>query len=180
MPLKLYIAAKKYSSWSLRPWILMKALSIPFTEVNVEIEGGANGNANPALLKISPNGLVPCLEHDGLPIWDSMAITEYLYETTPAVWPVNREARALARCISAEMHSGFPEVRGCLSMNIMYKLPTPYPVEGNPKLVGQLARIEAIWVEARTKFGIPSGEGPYMFGAFTAADAMYAPVVRFF
>jgi len=178
MPLKLYIALKKYSSWSLRPWILLKALSIPFTEITVEIEGGANGAANPALLKISPNGLVPCLEDNGTPVWDSLAICEYLYESHPGVWPAGKEARALARCIASEMHSGFPDVRGCLSMNIMFKLPTPYPVESNPRLAAQLARIEDIWVEARSKFGIPSGEGAYLFGSFTAADAMYAPVVR--
>lgn len=173
---KLAIAAKKYSSWSLRPWVLLRGLDIPFTEVCVEIAGGANGSPNPALLAISPSGLVPCLGTSEGPIWDSLAISEYLYEVDSRVWPADKVARAFARCMSAEMHSGFPDVRGTLSMNIAYILPNPLPVEPGSRLDSQLKRIAALWVEARTRFGIPSGQGPFLFGAFCAADAMYCPV----
>jgi len=175
-PMKLYIANKKYSSWSLRPWVLCKALGITFEEVLVGIQGNANGSGNTSLLTVSPSGLVPCLSTPDGPVWDSLAISEYLYEMEPKVWPRERAARAFARCIAAEMHSGFPDIRSQMSMNIAYVLPAPYPVEEGSRLQTQIKRIESIWAEARSRFGEPSGEGPFLFGSFCAADAMYAPI----
>ena len=169
----LYIGQKRYSSWSLRPWILMKALRIPFTEAFVPVEGVG---FNPRLLASSPSGLLPLLQlADKTAIWDSLAIAEFLYERCPAVWPADAAARALARCVSAEMHSGFPDVRAQMSFHLGFELAAPLPLEG--KAAAQVARIEQIWRECRERFGAPSGAGPFLFGAFSAADAMYAPVV---
>ena len=147
----------------------MRALGIPFTEASVHIEGVG---ANPRLRAASPSGLVPLLTHGELRIWDSLAIAEYLYERHPSVWPAAPAARALARCISAEMHSGFPDLRGALSFNLGYRLAAPFPLEG--KVAAQVERIAALWRGAREAHG---AGGPYLFGAaFTQADAMYAPV----
>jgi glutathione S-transferase len=105
---------------------------------------------------------------------------EFLHDSgLPGVWPADRAARTLARCVAFEMHSGFPEVRAALSFNMGYQLLQPFPLTG--KVALQIQRIEAIWRECRERFGAPSGSGPYLFGAFTAADAMYCPVAfRFF
>jgi glutathione S-transferase len=171
--LTLYIGNKCFSSWSLRPWVAMKQLEIPFEEAFVRLrtpETGAN------LARVSPNELVPVLHHDGKVIWETLAILEYLNELFPQkqLWPEDRDARAFARSVATEMHSGFREVRYGWPMNLRRpKSYKPLDAEG----AQQRRRIEAIWRECREKFG--SG-GPFLFGHFTTADAMYAPVVTRF
>ncbi len=163
--MKLYIANKNYSSWSLRPWVLMRKLDIPFDEVMVPFGSrGAEGFRG-----FSPSGRVPCL-HDGeLVVWDSLAITEYLAERFRAVWPQDVEARAYARCAAAEMHSGFQGLRSHCGMNCGLKVridPLPLNVKND------LDRIDALWCKGLQRFG-----GPYLAGAeFTAGDAFFAPV----
>jgi glutathione S-transferase len=158
----LVIGNKNYSSWSLRPWIAMKVLGIEFQEKYVPLYGPG---AKQELLLESPAGKVPILIDGGVRVWDSLAILEYLAETNPKMWPAGREARAAARSISAEMHSGFPNLRNHMSMNVRKR----YPGKGRtPEVLDEVKRINAIWSEAK---------GPFLFGAFCAADAMYAPVV---
>ncbi|MGB7300665.1 MAG: glutathione S-transferase family protein [Burkholderiaceae bacterium] len=166
--LKLYIGDKNYSSWSLRPWLLMTTLAIDFDEVPVRVAGtGPNDGHRP----YSDNGLVPCL-HDGeLRVWDSLAICEYLYETQAAVWPADRQARARARSVSAEMHAGFGDIRSAMPMNIKLRLAgraLTAPEQAD------LDRISTIWENCRSEF---DSDGPFLFGQFCAADAMFAPVV---
>jgi glutathione S-transferase len=173
MAFRLIIGNKCMSSWSLRPWLAMKQLEIPFEEGFVRLrtpETAAN------LARISPNEMVPVLHHDGEVIWDSLAILEYLNELFPEkhLWPQDRDARAFARSISNEMHSGFREVRYGWPMNLRRpRSHRPLDAEGEK----QRSRIEAIWRECREKFG---KGGTFLFGRFTAADAMYAPVVTRF
>jgi glutathione S-transferase len=173
MALKLYIGNKCFSSWSLRPWVAMKHLGIPFEEGFVRLrtpETLAN------LLKVSPTGMVPVLHHDARVIWETLAILEYLNEVYPEkeLWPADRDARAFARCVATEMHSGFREVRYGWPMNLRRpKGHKPLDTEGEQ----QRERIEAIWRECRERYG---NGGPFLFGAFSAADAMYAPVVTRF
>ena len=170
--MKLFIGSKNYSSWSLRPWAALKLLDLPFDEVVVQLAGkGVSINHKP----FSPNGLVPCL-HDGeIVVFDSLAIIEYLGEKSPGahalgfIWPQDAKARALARSICAEMHSGFSALRNNCPMNIKLKL------EGGPLSEGvaaDLARIDAIWTDCLSASG-----GPFLFGSrMSAADAFYAPV----
>lgn len=162
----LYIANKNYSSWSLRPWILMRALSIPFVERLMPFgESVRSGKFR----EFSPSGRVPCLHDGSRIIWDSLAIMEYLAERHAGVWPENEDARAWARCVACEMHSGFTELRSHCSMNCGLRVKLH---EIGPGLRGDIARIDAIWTEGRTRFG-----GPWLTGAdFSAADAFYAPV----
>jgi glutathione S-transferase len=161
----LHIANKNYSSWSLRPWALMTALDIPFTEhVHYFQPGGQHG-----FNSFSPSALVPCLVDGETAVWDSLAIVEYLYESHPAVWPAAKAARAYARSAAAEMHSGFGTLRTICSMTVGQRIKlhdTP------PALVRDIARLDALWNHGFTHFG-----GPYLAGdAFTAADAFFAPV----
>lgn len=163
---KLHIANKNYSSWSLRPWVLMRELSIPFEEALLPFPGsGGHGNFR----EFSPTGRVPCLIDADQTVWDSLAITEYLAEIFPAVWPKDRSARAWARSVAAEMHSGFSSLRDTCGMNCGVRVRIaafPVPVQAD------WARIDGIWNEGLTRFG-----GPFLTGAaFTAADAFYAPV----
>jgi glutathione S-transferase len=158
----LVIGNKNYSSWSLRPWLAMKQLGIAFDEVRISLYGPG---AKDRILQHSPAGKVPILKDGNTVVWDSLAILEYLAEKHPRLWPSAREDRAKARAISAEMHSGFPNVRNHMSMNVRKR----YPGKGRtPEVMAEIERIKAIWSEAR---------GPFLFGDFTAADAMYAPVV---
>jgi glutathione S-transferase len=151
---------------------------VAFEEVMVAVEGKGFAKVHQ---QYSPNGLVPCVhDDDGTIVWDSLAIAEYLAERSPAgaVWPENPRARVLARCISAEMHSGFGDVRATMPMNIKTRVAG---MELSEKVAQQVERIEELWTDARTTYGVPSGAGPYLFGKFTAADAFYAPIVwRFF
>ncbi|WP_438764643.1 glutathione S-transferase family protein [Kushneria sp. TE3] len=166
MRYRLHIANKNYSSWSMRPWVLMGALGIDFEEVLTPFEYGAR---QPAFDAFSPTGKVPCLVDGALTVWDSLAICEYLAETTPAVWPQDPMARAFARCAAAEMHSGFAALRDECSMNCGLTIEVGTPSEA---LTRDLERLDLLWCSGLERFG-----GPWLAGdAFTAVDAFYAPV----
>ena len=171
--MELFIGNKNYSSWSLRPWLLMKHFDLPFTERMVGVAGRGPNDLHRGY---SQNGLVPCLHlENNFQIWDTLAIAEFLAETFPAkhLWPSDRLARARARSVSAEMHSGFGSLRSAMGMNIKMRL------QGAPlsaEVAADVARIDQIWTEARRAFAINSDQ-PYLFGAFSVADAMFAPVI---
>ena len=160
----LHIGNKNYSSWSLRPWVLMTTLAIPFEERLHVFGPGFSAKAAG-----SPSGKVPCLVDDGLQVWDSFAIAEYLAERHPGVWPAEAKARAWARCAAAEMHSGFFALRNHCSMSCGIRLrraSTP------PALAADLARLAELWSDGLARFG-----GPYLAGRdFTAVDAFFCPV----
>lgn len=163
---ELVIANKNYSSWSLRPWILMKVLEIPFTERQIPFPTGASHST---YKPFSPSGRVPCLIDAGLPVWDSLAIVEYLAERHGGVWPADPVARAFSRCAAAEMHSGFNALRNMCGMNCGIRVELR---ERPPALQADILRIGEIWNEGLSRFG-----GPYLAGpAFTAVDAFFAPV----
>ena len=164
--LNLYITNKNYSSWSLRPWVLMRELGIAFEEKLVPFGGAADPHNFRAF---SPTGKVPCLVDANTVVWESLAIVEYLAEMSPGVWPAGAHARAWARCAAAEMHAGFPDLRNICSMNCGLRVQlNPYP----SALAGDIARIDALWDEGQSRFG-----GPFLAGAaFTAVDAFFAPV----
>jgi glutathione S-transferase len=170
MTLTLVIGNKNYSSWSLRPWIAMKVAGIPFEEavIPLYIEGSRE-----RILKYSPAGKVPILIDGDLTVWDTIAILEYLAERFPdaGLWPADRRARSLARSVSAEMHSGFQALRQHCTMNLwLPPKPRPQPDE----VMENMRRIEELWRDCRKRYG---KGGPFLFGRFGAADAMYAPVV---
>lgn len=169
MGLDLYIGNKNYSSWSLRVWLLLKHFDIPFTEHMVSVAGR---DYNPALRPIAANAKVPCLHANGFQIWESLAIAEYLAEQYPDLWPSDPKARTRARSISAEMHAGFANLRKAMPMNLKFRLKGK---QADAVVQRDIDRIVEIWVEARTKFA-SHGE-PYLFGAFSVADGMYAPIV---
>jgi len=159
---ELYIANKNYSSWSLRPWVLMQVLKIPFAEKLVRLGGDFQ--------RFSPSGKVPCLVEGEVTVWDSLAIIEYLAERHPGVWPVDGVARAFARSAAAEMHSGFGALRSICSMSCGVKVRLH---ETPAHLKQDIARLNALWNDGLARFG-----GPYLAGKkFTAADAFFAPVV---
>lgn len=164
--LQLYIANKNYSSWSLRPWLLMKQIGIEFDEILVAF----GESADPAGFRaFSPTGKVPCLVDNGTTIWDSLAITEYLAESTPAVWPTDKIARAWARSTSAEMHSGFSKIRNICTMNCGLRVKLH---QSSPALMNEWQRVDQLWCEGLSQFG-----GPFLAGDnFTAVDAFYAPL----
>ena len=172
--LRLVIANKLYSSWSLRPWLVMRAFEIPFEEKAVPLR---RPETKDAIAKYSPSGKLPALIDGDVVIWESLAIIEYLAENKAdkQIWPRNREARAHARAISNEMHGGFLALRQACPMNLAKRFMTPALSDD---AVTNVARIEQIWRDARARFGTRThGAGPYLFGQFTAADAMYAPLV---
>ena len=169
----LVIANKNYSSWSMRPWVLLRALGIDFEEVQLKFESDAWRRH---IGRWSPTGLVPVLWIDGEQIWESLAIVETVAERFPdrPVWPRDPAARAHARAVCAEMHAGFRAVRGTMPMNIR----GAHPGKGmTPESRRDIDRIVAIWTGCRERFG---RGGELLFGAFTAADAYYAPVVMRF
>ena len=169
-PIKLVIGNKNYSSWSLRPWIVLKYFKIPFEEIFIALwEPGFKEQ----ILKYSPAGKVPILIHGSTVIWESIAICEYLSELFPSqnLWPRDPKARAQARAISAEMHAGFMDMRKNFPMNIKEHRPDK---ERGPEVLANVKRVIEIWDNARRQF---KNAGPYLFGAFSIADAMYAPVV---
>ena len=173
MALTLVIGNRNYSSWSLRPWIAMKAAGIPFEEKLIPLyEPGSREQ----VLKYSPAGRVPVLIDGGAAIWESLAILEHLAEKFPAVnlWPQDAAARSHARTVASEMHAGFAALRRACTMN--FWLP-PRPRPQGDEVMADVARIEALWSDCRARFG---KGGPFLFGAFGAADAMYAPVVARF
>ncbi|KQT83110.1 glutathione S-transferase family protein [Aurantimonas sp. Leaf443] len=163
--MRLTIANKNYSSWSLRPWVLMKALAIPFEERILYF----GPQTKDAFRAASPTARVPVLETDGLTVWDSLAIVETLAETHPGVWPSNRAARAFARSACAEMHAGFPVLRDICTMSCGVRVALS---DMPPALQADIGRVGAIFEEGLTRFG-----GPFLAGeAFTAADAFFCPV----
>jgi glutathione S-transferase len=171
--LTLVIGNKNYSSWSMRPWVLLRQLGIPFEEKKLRFH---SNEWDAEIERWSPSRLVPVLWRDKLTVWDSLAIAEAVHEWYPDrnVWPKDPAARAFARCAAAEMHSGFRELRAKMPMNIR----ASHPGKGmTPEVQANIDRIETLWSEARTRFG---AGGPFLFGAFSAADAMYAPVVMRF
>ncbi|MGP0060316.1 MAG: glutathione S-transferase family protein [Beijerinckiaceae bacterium] len=173
MTLTLVIANKAYSSWSLRPWILMRHFGIEFSEIIVPM---AQETTRETMLRYAPTGKCPSLHDGSIAVWDSLAIIEYLAETFPdrAIWPRDKPARAQARALAAEMHSGFMPLRSHLPMNMRRK---PAPLALTPDVEADVARIEAAFAAARLDFG---AGGPFLFGEFSAADAMFAPVVSRF
>lgn len=163
----LYIANKNYSSWSLRPWVLLSELGIPFEEQLVAFGKGSNWEA---FRHFSPTGRVPCLRDGDTVVWDSLAIAEYLAERHPGVWPSDSAARTWARCAAAEMHSGFATLRDQCGMSCGIRVRLH---EVGPALKADIARINELWNEGLTRFG-----GPFLAGkAFSAVDAFFAPVV---
>ncbi len=167
--LDLYIGNKNYSSWSLRPWLLLKHFGVPFVEHMVSVAGR---DYNPALKPIAGNARVPCLHDDGFAIWESIAIAEYLAERDPRMWPAERRARARARSISAEMHAGFTALRTAMPMNLKLELKGR---PATPTVQRDIDRVIEIWLDARNNFA--GAAGPYLFGDFSVADAMFAPIV---
>lgn len=173
--MKLIIGNKNYSSWSMRPWVLMTQLDIPFLEKKLRFDFSEGSAYRQEVARYTPAGLVPVLMDEGLAVWDSLAIAEYLHEQFPqaGVWPAEAAARARARCLAAEMHGGFGALRQHCPMNIEASLPeVGERIWADQAAVrADVARIEAAWADALQAHG-----GPYLFGAFSAADAMYAPV----
>ena len=163
---ELIIANKNYSSWSMRPWVLMRALGIAFNERLLVFGATPDGEE---FKRLSPSGRVPCLVDGALRVWDSLAIAEYLAERHPGVWPSESDPRAYARCAAAEMHSGFGALRNHCTMNVGVRI----RLKELPAAVAtDLARLQVMWEEGLQRFG-----GPFLAGArFTAADAFFAPV----
>ena len=167
---RLVIGTKRYSSWSLRGWLAVRLAGLDVEEVVIPLAGGG---ATTAIHAISPNGLVPYLEHDGARVWESLAIAEYCAEIAPHLWPADRAARAHARATASEMHAGFRGMRMAMPMNLGRTFPG---LGRTPEALADIARIEAIWAEALAAHG-----GPFLMGgAFTIPDVMYAPVVARF
>ncbi|MCB1939186.1 MAG: glutathione S-transferase [Rhodocyclaceae bacterium] len=165
----LYFGNKNYSSWSLRPWLLMQHFGIGFEAHQVQVSGRG---AHDGHRGYSANGLVPCLHVGDFQIWDTLAIAEFLAERHPGLWPDDEFTRARARSVSCEMHSGFGALRGAMPMNIKLRLKG---VPLNAEVQADVDRVAAIWTEARTDFA--GDRGPWLFGDFSIADAMFAPVV---
>jgi len=167
-PVTLVIGNKNYSSWSLRAWLFLKHAGLAFQETVIALD---TPDAREEIEKHSPSGRVPLLRHGELRVWDSLAICEYVAELTGRGWPQAREARALARAVSAEMHSGFGTLRSLWPMNARARnrrTAVTAPLEAD------IERIDEIWNDCRNRFG---GSGSWLFGEYSIADAMYAPVV---
>jgi glutathione S-transferase len=157
----LVIGNKNYSSWSLRPWVAMKFLNLQFEEKRIPLD---QPDTKQRILQYNPAGKVPCLVDGSTTVWDSLAILEYLAEKHPNLWPQPPAERARARSVAAEMHSGFPKLRNRMPMNVRNR----YPGKGrNAEVDAEIERIGEIWDAAK---------GPFLFGGFCAADAMFAPV----
>jgi glutathione S-transferase len=174
--LKLYIGNKNYSSWSMRPWVLLRQAGIPFEEVMVRFDAFDPGSAFKRTMNaVTPVGKVPVLEDDGFAVWDTLAIAEYLAEKFPdkQLWPADARARARARSVCAEMHSGFAGLRSACTMNIEAHLPEigAIALRDKPAVRADLDRLVAMWTELLAASG-----GPMLFGGFSIADAYYAPV----
>jgi glutathione S-transferase len=168
--LHLYVGSKRYSSWSLRPYLALAHTGAPFECTTILLD---RDTTKGEIEKVTPAGKVPVLHHEGTVIWDSLAICEYVNELYPAaqLWPADRMARAKARSISAEMHSSFAALRKHMSMDIGGTRPTPTDAAA----LEDARRVQAIWKEALAASG-----GPFLFGAFSIADAMFAPVTTRF
>jgi glutathione S-transferase len=171
MTLTLYVGNKRYSSWSLRPYVALAHTGLPFEDRTIWLR---RPDTAAEIAKVNPAGRLPVLVHDGATIWDSLAICEYLNELAPAaqLWPADPARRARARSISAEMHSGFQALRQHMSMDLCSDLRGQGHV---PDALADARRIQDIWREQ-----LAAGGGPFLFGAFTIADAMFAPVTTRF
>jgi len=174
--LKLYIANKNYSSWSMRPWVLLKQTGIPFEEVMVRFDpAGADANFKHTVESVNPAGRVPVLVDEGLAVWDSLAIAEYLAEKFPGkpLWPQDTKARARARSVCAEMHSGFGALRSHCIMNIEASLPQTGALVWRDQAAvrADVRRIIDMWTAL-----LEEHRGPMLFGEFSIADAFFAPV----
>ncbi|MFI5447422.1 glutathione S-transferase family protein [Polaromonas sp. UC242_47] len=176
--LKLYIANKNYSSWSMRPWVLLKQAGIVFEEVMVRFGAdpfSATSSFKQAVLAVSPGGRVPVLVDEGLAVWDTLAIAEYLAEKFPekTLWPQDVQARARARSVCAEMHAGFGALRSACPMNIEAKLSQTGAIiwRDQAAVRSDVERIVTMWTEL-----LAQHKGPMLFGEFTIADAYFAPV----
>ncbi len=166
---ELVIGNKAYSSWSLRVWLALRHISVPFTEIRLAMD---TPEFKSRVRKYSPTGKVPLLKHGDLTIWDSIAICEYLAERFPAarLWPDDTAARSVARCVSAEMHAGFPAIRKSMPFNCRATgRHAPIP----PELEAEITRVAEIWRNCRQQYG---QTGSWLFGRFSIADAMYIPV----
>jgi len=174
MTLKLVIGNKNYSSWSMRPWLALRANNIPFEEVFISLYTGEADKQR--ILSFSRSGKVPILVDGDVAVWDSLAIVEYVAERFPEkrLWPEHPAHRAHARAISAEMHSGFAALRNECGMNLHRPVRA---IELSDDARANVARIQEIWAECRARYG---QSGPFLFGSFCAADAMFAPVVHRF
>lgn len=174
--LTLAVANKAYSSWSLRGWLALKLTGAPFEEVVIPLrEAGTRAE----ILKYSPSAKLPALIHGEVRVWESLAIIEYLAEAFPAapIWPKARAARAHARALAAEVHGGFLALRRALPMNLRRRIPCP---ELNDAVQADINRVQAMWREAMRQFPNAMGDGPFVFGPFSAVDAMFAPIVTRF
>ena len=174
--MQLFIGNKNYSSWSMRPWVLMRHFGIPFDEVMVRFDGFEAGSSfKQRIERVAPTGRVPVLVDDGLAVWDTLAIAEYLAERFPQhpLWPRGVRERARARCLCAEMHAGFSALRSACPQNIEASLPEigQRVLQEQAAVRGDLQRLQAMWGEA-----LQAGGGPFLFGAFGIADAYFAPV----
>jgi len=167
------IGNKNYSSWSLRGWLALKRTGVDFDEILIALD---QADTMEKLANQSPSAKVPALKTPDGEIWDSLAISEYLAETFPdaGLWPKSADARAHARAVSAEMHSGFPTLRAMMPMDMKNTYPMP---ELSDELKKDITRIDAIWQDCRRRFG---QGGPFLYGSFTIADCMFAPVVSRF
>jgi glutathione S-transferase len=166
--LTLVIGNKLYSSWSLRPWLLLRQFGIPFEEILIPLD---RPDTKAQVLEHSPAGKVPVLLHGDVTVWESIAILDYVGEAFGApAWPADVRARAMARSVAAEMHAGFQALRSACPMNLGKKFP---PRERGEAVAGDVARFARIVHDARERFG---AGGPFLFGEFSAADAMYAPL----
>ena len=174
MTLKLVIGNKNYSSWSMRPWLALRATDIAFEEIFIPLYTGDAGKQR--ILNFTRSGKVPALIDGDVTVWDSLAIIEYVAERFPEVrlWPEDRAARAHARSISAEMHSGFLPLRNECGMNL-HRAAGAIALSADAR--ANVARVQQIWIECRERYG---KLGPFLFGSFSGADAMYAPVVHRF
>jgi glutathione S-transferase len=174
MALKLVIGNKNYSSWSMRPWLAMRANDIGFDEIFIPLYTGAADKQR--LLDITRSGKVPALIDGDVTVWDSLAIIEYVAELFPEkrLWPADKIARAQARSISAEMHSSFMALRSECGMNLHRPIGA---VELSQDARADVARIQEIWTDCRERYG---KSGPFLFGAFSAVDAMFGPVIHRF
>ena len=170
---ELVIGDKRLSSWSLRPWVLMKVFGIPFRETLIRLR---RPETVEDIARHSPSGKIPLLKAGGLRVWDSLAIAEFLADEhqDKAIWPKDRERRAVARSVSAEMHSGFSALRNAMPMDLA-NVYASWPAEDDVR--ADIRRIAAIWAECRARYG---ADGDFLFGAFSAADAMFAPVATRF
>lgn len=165
--MELVIGSKRWSSWSMRPWLVMTRAGLKFTETEIELRQ-EHGLTEAQIAPHSPSGLVPALKDGGLTVWDSLAICEYLAERSSGLWPADAGARALARAAAAEMHSGFASLRGECPMDLTAE---PKPVELSPLTQKDLRRIVALWGGL-----LERGGGPFLLGAWSIADAFYTPV----